>query len=60
MTLKDGWQIDLDSGEEFFFIRNPALGLWAVKTRLDGISEDDGGGGDSKQEPISKRQKIDE
>jgi nickel-dependent lactate racemase len=32
--LKDGWQKDPKSGEEFFFISNPALGLWAVESRF--------------------------
>ena len=32
--LRTGWQKDEDSGEEFFFIKNPALGLWAVKSRV--------------------------
>lgn len=32
-TLKDGWNTDEDG--QFYFIRNPALGLWAVKDRFD-------------------------
>jgi nickel-dependent lactate racemase len=32
--LKDGWNTDDDG--EFFFIRNPALGLWAVEERFQG------------------------
>jgi nickel-dependent lactate racemase len=32
--LKDGWNKDDENGE-FFFIRNPALGLWATKDRFD-------------------------
>lgn len=31
--LKDGWQT-LDDGEEIFFIRHPALGLWASRQSL--------------------------
>jgi len=31
--LTTGWQSDQDG--EFFFIRNPALGLWAVKSRFE-------------------------
>lgn len=27
--LKDGWNVDSD-GSEFYFVRNPALGLWAA------------------------------
>lgn len=34
-TLKDGWQQIEESGEEFFYISNPALGLWAVKSRFE-------------------------
>ena len=32
-TLKDGWNKS-DDGEEFFYISNPALGLWAVRERF--------------------------
>jgi len=31
-TLKAGWNSDTDG--EFYFIRNPALGLWAVESRF--------------------------
>jgi nickel-dependent lactate racemase len=31
-TLKDGWNEDPDG--QFYFIRNPALGLWATEARL--------------------------
>jgi len=35
-TLKDGWNTIVDDGveEEFYYISNPALGLWAVPSRL--------------------------
>jgi hypothetical protein len=32
-TLKDGWNI-LPSGEEIYYISNPAIGLWAYKERF--------------------------
>jgi nickel-dependent lactate racemase len=32
-ALRDGWNVD-DEGE-FYFIRNPALGLWAVPSRFE-------------------------
>ena len=32
-TLQDGWNYS-DDGEKFYFISNPALGLWAEKDRL--------------------------
>lgn len=32
-TLKEGWNVD-KNGERFYFIPNPALGLWAAKSRL--------------------------
>lgn len=32
-TLRDGWNSDKDG--DFFFIRNPAIGLWAVESRFD-------------------------
>ena len=31
--LKDGWNIN-DKGEEFYYISNPAIGLWAVRERF--------------------------
>ncbi|KAL3919268.1 MAG: hypothetical protein SGILL_003838 [Bacillariaceae sp.] len=40
-VLQDGWQKDPETGEEFFFIKNPALGLWAVKSRFESRSDDD-------------------
>jgi hypothetical protein len=32
-SLTDGWNTDKDG--PFYFIRNPALGLWAEKSRFD-------------------------
>jgi hypothetical protein len=32
-ALTDGWNADVDG--PFYFIRNPALGLWADKSRFD-------------------------
>ena len=32
-TLTEGWNTDRD-GNEFYYIPNPALGLWAAKSRL--------------------------
>jgi len=32
-TLKEGFNT-MDSGEEIFFISNPALGLWACRNKL--------------------------
>lgn len=31
--LKDGWNVD-EKGEKFFYISNPALGLWTTKDRF--------------------------
>jgi len=33
--LADGWHTDAATGTEFFFISNPALGLWAVPSRFE-------------------------
>ncbi len=33
--LTDGWNTDPSTGKEFFFISNPALGLWAVPSRFE-------------------------
>jgi nickel-dependent lactate racemase len=33
--LTDGWNTDPETGEDFFFISNPALGLWAVPSRFE-------------------------
>jgi nickel-dependent lactate racemase len=38
--LQDGWQKDAETGEEFFFIKNPALGLWAVKSKFENKAND--------------------
>ena len=41
-TLKDGWNTEIDENgveEEFYYISNPALGLWAVSSRFDDDSE---------------------
>ena len=37
-TMKDGWNTIVDDGveEEFYYISNPALGLWAVPSRFEG------------------------
>lgn len=32
-TLKDGWNTQPD-GEKFFYVSNPALGLWALKSQF--------------------------
>jgi len=37
--LKDGWNTDKDG--EFFYIGNPALGLWAVQSRFEGNNQDE-------------------
>lgn len=36
-NLRDGWNTDDDG--EFYFIRNPALGLWADKNRFESSDE---------------------
>ena len=36
-ALKDGYHRLLD-GEEFFYISNPALGLWALKSQFDVVA----------------------
>jgi hypothetical protein len=33
-SLNDGWN-QLNSGEELYFISNPAIGLWSTKSRFD-------------------------
>jgi nickel-dependent lactate racemase len=32
-SLQDGWQ-ETDNGQRFYFIRNPALGLWTTRDRF--------------------------
>jgi nickel-dependent lactate racemase len=34
-ALSTGWHTDAETKEEFFFIKNPALGLWAVESRFE-------------------------
>lgn len=48
--LKTGWQTDKETGEEFFFIKNPALGLWAEKSRFEK---------DRAEEPEAKKARTD-
>jgi hypothetical protein len=38
LSLKDGWNTDAE--EDFYYISNPALGLWAVESRFDASGED--------------------
>jgi hypothetical protein len=38
-TLPDGWNSDTDG--DFFFIRNPAIGLWAVESRFGGGQDEE-------------------
>ena len=38
-NLKDGWNT-LSNGEVIYYISNPALGLWAVRSRFDNLSSD--------------------
>lgn len=41
-SLKDGWNTEINEDgidEEFYFISNPALGLWAVPSRFEDASE---------------------
>ncbi|CAB9513293.1 Domain of unknown function (DUF2088) [Seminavis robusta] len=33
--LSDGWNDNVEGSGKFFFIRNPALGLWATKDRFE-------------------------
>jgi hypothetical protein len=57
-ALHDGWQTD-SSGEEYFYIANPALGLWAVQSRFEtdrnSISEHQ-----TTEESVPKKQKTGE
>lgn len=48
--LRDGWQKDKETGEEFYFIKNPALGLWAVESRFES--------GESNDESDTKKARI--
>lgn len=29
--LKDGWNIDIVTGDKYFYVSNPAVGLWAYR-----------------------------
>mmetsp|Transcript_24791 Transcript_24791/g.69613 ORF Transcript_24791/g.69613 Transcript_24791/m.69613 type:complete len:589 (-) Transcript_24791:72-1838(-) len=40
--LQSGWNVHPKTGEELYFIKNPALGLWAVPSRFN---DDDSDGG---------------
>jgi hypothetical protein len=56
-TLKDGWQRD-SSGEEYFFIANPALGLWAVQSRFETDDEKLKSHQEISEENVNKKQKV--
>ena len=56
-TLEEGW--NTQSGEEFYYISNPALGLWAVESRFrddEQIEQPDEGGIETTK--ISPNQKA--
>lgn len=36
--LQDGWNVDASTGERFFYVSNPAIGLWAYRGRFEGSS----------------------
>jgi hypothetical protein len=36
--IRDGWNITEDGSEKFFYISNPALGLWAFRGRFEETS----------------------
>jgi uncharacterized membrane protein YgcG len=73
-TLKDGWNTDTITGESFFYVSNPALGLWAFRGRFENAKKEEGGGssgggggssggssvggGGSSEQPNAKRQKV--
>uniref|UniRef100_K3WST1 LarA-like N-terminal domain-containing protein n=1 Tax=Globisporangium ultimum (strain ATCC 200006 / CBS 805.95 / DAOM BR144) TaxID=431595 RepID=K3WST1_GLOUD len=38
-TLQDGWNTSSDGSERFFYISNPALGLWAYRGRFESSSD---------------------
>jgi nickel-dependent lactate racemase len=40
-TLSDGWNVDQETGDEFYFISAPALGLWAVSERFSDANPSD-------------------
>jgi hypothetical protein len=40
--LQDGWHEDPETGEDFFFVNDPALGLWACKSRFEARDEEEG------------------
>ena len=49
----DGWHKEEGTGEEFYFIQNPALGLWAVESRFDDKK-------DSSEESDAKKPRLDD
>ena len=61
--MKDGWNTDAITGESFFYVSNPALGLWAFRGRFENAKKEDvgdssGGGSGSSEQPTAKRQKV--
>ena len=60
-ALRDGWNVD-ESGERYFYVSNPATGLWAYEGRFAGSEAGSEAGGASRAAGgvgrEAKRQKI--
>lgn len=50
--LKDGWNVDA-AGERFFYVSNPAIGLWAYRGRFEGSSVATGGATSTTETPAT-------
>ena len=64
--LKDGWNTDIVTGEKFFYVSNPAVGLWAYRGRFEeqldahasSSSSSSSSTTDDNAQPEAKRQKT--
>lgn len=50
--LQDGWNVDA-TGERFFYVSNPAIGLWAYRGRFEGSSVASAGAASSADAPAT-------
>ena len=58
--LKDGWNIDIVTGDKYFYVSNPAVGLWAYRGRFE-VEESGAGKGEVANEDVDgggKRRKT--
>ena len=59
-TLRDGWNVDKETGEKYFYVSNPATGLWAYEGRFRSANEGSKRGADVDASDASNRGSADD